>query len=188
MLVGRLGNFFKTVFVEDQYVTLLYGYLRKYKECLEISLVIGEAREEYEKFRKAEQLTKLEDQIRKKVVDTMESYDQLAQKEHLSGEAAFARIKEEFQKAVQVREEAADAAMRALEYAFEFMEAAFGDSQEMVSFVTELNTNYYSIQFLKDNDCAKYYQYNKKLLFEEQHQEIMTELDEIEQDLNTAVK
>ena len=84
--------------------------------------------------------------------------------------------------------EAADAAMRALEYAFEFMEAAFGDSQEMVSFVTELNTNYYSIQFLKDNDCAKYYQYNKKLLFEEQHQEIMTELDEIEQDLNTAVK
>ena len=31
-----------------------------------------------------------------------------------------------------------------LEHAFDFMEAAFGDSQEMVMFVTELNSRYYS--------------------------------------------
>ena len=75
-----------------------------------------------------------------------------------------------------------------LEHAFDFMEAAFGDSQEMVAFVTELNTNYYSIQFLKENDCDKYYRYNKRLLFDEQQQEILKELDEVEQDLNTALK
>ena len=78
--------------------------------------------------------------------------------------------------------------MQALEHAFDFMEDAFGDSQEMVSFVTELNTSCYSIWFLKENDCAKYYQYNKRLLFEEQHQEILSELDEVETDLNTAIK
>ena len=51
-----------------------------------------------------------------------------------------------------------------------------------------LNTNYYSIQFLKENDCDKYYRYNKRLLFDEQRQEILEELDEVEQDLNTALK
>lgn len=188
MLIGRLGSFFKAVFVEDRYVTLLYEYLKKYKECQEMTLIVGGAREDYEKLRRAEQMTKLEDQIRKRVVDTMESYDQLIQREHLAGEDAFAQVKGKFEKAVQLREETVDVAMQALEHAFDFMEDAFGDSQEMVSFVTELNTNYYSIQFLKENDCEKYYQYNKKLLFEEQHQEIMSELDEIEQDLNTVIK
>ena len=188
MLIGRLGSFFKAAFVEDRYVTLLYEYLKKYKECQEMTLIVGEAREDYETLRRAEQMTKLEDQIRKRAVDPMESYDQLIQREHLAGEDAFAQVKGEFEKAVQLREETVDVAMQALEHAFDFMEDAFGDSQEMVSFVTELNTNYYSIQFLKENDCAKYYQYNKKLLFEEQHQEIMSELDEIEQDLNTVIK
>ena len=54
--------------------------------------------------------------------------------------------------------------------------------------MTELNTNYYSIQFLKENDCDKYYQYNKKLLFDKQQEEILSEMEEIEQDLNTVVK
>ena len=40
----------------------------------------------------------------------------------------------------------------------------------------------------KDNDCDKYYRYNKRLLFDEQQQEILKELDEVEQDLNTALK
>ena len=68
------------------------------------------------------------------------------------------------------------------------MEEAFGDSQEMVSFVTELNTNYYTIQFLKEYDCDKYYKYNKGLLFEEKHQEILKQLDEVESELNTGMK
>ena len=55
-----------------------------------------------------------------------------------------------------------------LEHAFDFMEAAFGDSQEMVIFVTELNTNEYCVRFLQDYDCERYYQYNKRLLFDEE--------------------
>ena len=58
----------------------------------------------------------------------------------------------------------------------------------MVAFVTELNTNYYSVQFLKDNDCERYNRYNKKLLFGAQQEEILKELDEVEQELNTGIK
>lgn len=56
---------------------------------------------------------------------------------------------------------------------------AFGQSQEMVVFVTELNVNYYSVWFIKENGCDKYYQYNKGLLFDEQQEQILSELDEL---------
>ena len=52
------------------------------------------------------------------------------------------------------------------------MEAAFGDSQEMVIFVTELNTNEYCVRFLQDYDCDRYYQYNKRLLFDDEEQRL----------------
>ena len=63
------------------------------------------------------------------------------------------------------------------------LELAFGDSQEMVIFITELNTNPYSIQFISENGCDSYYKYNKKLLFEEEQRNILKELDDIENDL-----
>ena len=188
MLIGRLGTCFKDYFLKDRFVTILYDYLKLHKSNLQIDLVVCEAREKYEKLRKEEQMTKQEDHVRKQVLDTMESYEQLTKEEHLDGEAAFERVKELFGNEVAGREELTEHTLAALEHAFEFMEDAFGDSQEMVSFVTELNTNYYSIQFLKENDCDKYYQYNKKLLFDKQQEEILSEMDEIEQDLNTVIK
>lgn len=188
MLIGRLGSCFKAYFLKDRYVTILYDYLKQYKSNLQIDKVIREARDKYETLRKEEQLTKQEDHVRKQVLDTLEVYGQRIKEEHLKQESAFERVKEIFGNEVSEREKITEHTLGALEHAFEFMEEAFGDSQEMVSFVTELNTNYYSIQFLKENDCDKYYQYNKKLLFDKQQEEILSEMDEIEQDLGVAVK
>lgn len=42
-----------------------------------------------------------------------------------------------------------------------------GTAKEMVIFITELNTSYDAVRFLKENPCERYYQYNRKLLFEE---------------------
>ena len=55
-----------------------------------------------------------------------------------------------------------------LEHAFDFMEAAFGTGDQMIVFMTELNYNDYLIRFLKEYDCARYYQYNKQLQFDVQ--------------------
>ena len=70
-------------------------------------------------------------------------------------------------------------AMEKLEYAFDFMEAAFGESQEMVMFITELSVNPYAAAFLRENDCARYYMYNKNLLFEDRDARIREQLDQI---------
>ncbi len=63
-----------------------------------------------------------------------------------------------------------DEAGRMLEAAFDFVEFAFGESQEMVMFVTELNRNYYSVRFLENYDCERYFHYNKSLLFEDKEE------------------
>ena len=156
MLIGKLSGRFRDRYIEDRVVTLLYEYLLRYKECMELEAVLQEGLEKYEKLRKAEQLTRVEDGIWRKVLGTLEQYEQLQKKEQLSGEKAFARIKELFGKETQLREQQIEETLGALENVFDFMEEAFGDSQEMVAFVTELNTNYYSVQLLKDNDCERY--------------------------------
>ena len=56
------------------------------------------------------------------------------------------------------------------------MEAAFGDSQEMVVFVTGLNTGFYSVKFLQEYLCERYYQYNERLLFDNQEKEILSRI------------
>ena len=42
----------------------------------------------------------------------------------------------------------------------------------MVLFVTELNTGFYSVQFLQEYECERYYEYNRNLLFSEEEKEI----------------
>ena len=65
---------------------------------------------------------------------------------------------------------------KALEHAFDFLEAAFVTGQELVLFITELNTGFYSVKFLKEYECERYYQYNKSLLFKDREDEIRSRI------------
>ena len=188
MLIGKLSEMFKECYETDKYVTRLFEYLKQYKSCENLKDTVAQAQKDYEKLRRAEQLTKTADRIFRRVIDTLERYLLTLQKEHLEGEEALERVREKFAEETQKRECVIERTGNSLDYAFDFMEDAFGDSHEMVSFVTELNTNYYSVQFLKDNDCDKYYKYNKGLLLDEQHEEVLKQLDAVEEALNTALK
>ena len=75
-----------------------------------------------------------------------------------------------------------------LDNAFEFMEYVFGPSQEMIIFVTELNSGYYSIKFIDENGCVKFYQYNKELLYKQRQKNILNDIDEIGDMLNSMQK
>ena len=66
-----------------------------------------------------------------------------------------------------------------LENAFDFMELAFGDSQETAIFVTELNSDPAAVAFLEDYPCERYDRYNQRLLFEQGDREILGEIDEL---------
>lgn len=188
MLMGKMSELFKNCFLSDAYVTMLYEYMKNYKETGNLKAVCQEAAEEYEKLRKAEQLTKEQDRVWKKILTSLEGYQFMAAKGHLGKDEAFAAVKREFETEVAKREEIFETTGKSLDYAFDFLEDAFGGGQEMVAFIAELNTNYYSIQYLKENDCDKYYMYNKRLLFDEQQESILEQLDEVEESLNEGIK
>lgn len=181
ILIGKLDELFRSAYLEDAYVSSLFEYLKQYRNCRDLKEVTLQAQTDYEKLRKAELLSKPEDGIWHRVTDTLEQYQLLLLKEHLEGDEAFSRVRQEFQKETARREELVNQASDGLEHGFDFMESAFGDSQEMVSFVTELGTGYYSVRFLKENDCDRYYKYNRGLLFDERQDVILAQMDAIEE-------
>lgn len=188
LLNGKLGEMFRNCWKTDAYVTELFGCLKQFKANNSMEQVLESAKAVLEQRKKTEQLGKQEEYIRKDVIHKLESYQKMILEEHLNAEDAFEKVREDFNQETAYREQEIDKTSSALEYAFEFMEQAFGESQEMVVFVTELNVNYYSVQFIKENGCDKYYQYNKGLLFDEQQGKILAELDEIEQGMEMTLK
>ncbi len=63
-----------------------------------------------------------------------------------------------------------------LEHAFDFMEHAFENGQEMVVFVTELTINSESALFLSEHACRRYKQYHERLLIGSRKAELLAEL------------
>ena len=89
---------------------------------------------------------------------------------------AFDLLREQFQSLADEREKAQQTASAALEAAFDFMEQAFAESQEMVVFVTELTVDPVSHAFLTENGCERYFQYNKDLLLDHRKAALQQEL------------
>ncbi len=75
------------------------------------------------------------------------------------------------------REQDQESASAALEAAFDFMEAAFGESQELVIFVTELTVSPAAHAFITENGCERYFRYNKDLLLDSRRAALDRELD-----------
>lgn len=135
-------------------------------------------REEWEKKRTGELLSRREDLCFRKALELLKKYgDQTKLVGEQDGAGVFAVLKDAFAGDREAFEGLFDQAGNVLENAFDFMEAAFLNSQEMVVFVSGLNTDFYCIRFLKEYACERYYRYNKELLFENVSQEIRKRIE-----------
>ena len=188
LLIARLHEYFRKSSEVDALVTELYEKMKQVKSRMETEQVSGiledlcqQYEAETEQLKKAEQLDKDSLHRRMQIQQRLETYRNEVKTSHSDGEEAFACIKEKFTAEIQQREQIIEATDQMLNYAFDFMEKTFGDSQEMVIFLTELNTDYYAVWYVDQNGCDRYYQYNKSLLFSERQKGIMQELNEIEE-------
>ena len=130
-----------------------------------------------EEKRRAELITREEDYLLGDAILFLESQANALQAQRITEpEDAIARVREAFGKEQDEFDERTADALQKLEHAFDFMEAAFGDSQEMVIFLTECNTNRFSVRFLKENECERYYEYNRRLLFKDREEAIRRKL------------
>lgn len=126
----------------------------------------------------AELLGREEARCYQTVLDLLEEYTRRLRLEQIKDPGrAFEEIKvwfaEENERYLREQEEAE----KRLGYAFDFLESAGLTGQEMVIFITELNSNAGNAAFLSECGEERYFQYNKELLFSQKREKILEKLD-----------
>lgn len=190
LLNGKLSQLFTECYLMDSYVTKLYKYMVYYRDNLaDISLkvICQKAADDLESARKSELLTANDEKTLLRVNAFLEKnwleLEGLTQSE----QDIYEKVKAAFSAEADSLEEQTEAVAQTLQNVFDFMEAAFGDSQEMVAFITELNANFYSIWFIRENGSDQYYRHNKGLLFDDRQKLILGQMEELENTMKRGI-
>lgn len=186
LLLGALHAAFVECYDREQVMEGIYQALSTVKAQLEdmsaspdslLLQVTNEKKKELEAGRKAGMLEKKDAAVRQEIISILERYGALAAGEGITADKEiFAYVKNLFADYVSEGEKEAELLETKLSHAFSYIEKAFGDSQEMVIFVTELTADFYSMQFISGHGCDLYYQYNKQLLLHDRRRELQKDV------------
>ena len=179
LLNGKLSQLFADCYFMDAYVTKLYGYMTEYRDNfpeMTLESIYKKAENDFQTAKKSELLTKNEEKVFIRTVNFFEN--------EISEKDTYEQTKIAFTAEADSLETQIEYTSQMLQNVFDFMEAAFGDSQEMVAFITELNANYYSLWFIRENGSDQYYRHNKGLLFDNRQKQILGQMEELEQGNN----
>ncbi len=131
--------------------------------------------EEFQSKKEKELLSLKELKIGMKALEQLKQYG--AKLNHAEKEQTWEQIQILFEESAQQYEQEWSDNAKKIEYSFDFMESAFMNGQELVLFLSELSAGYYSLHFLKEYKCERYYNYNKMFLFEEEEKRIKEYLE-----------
>ena len=187
LLFSGVRQAVREVVLQEEVLEKVFEILKLLKEPQEggkllerLGDYVDNLRMEREQKQKEGLLERREDRTIRKALDLLENYRLLLKKESgESWEEAFDILKSAFGETRGEWEEAWDQAAASLECAFDFMEAAFYNSQEMVIFVSGINTDYSCVRFLETYECERYIRYNKDLLFEDAGAQIRKRIEEL---------
>lgn len=186
LLVGQLTNRFSDLYYQEQTLSRVYDSLKYVKSLVGQCVLSEQLEQEAEAIRFS-----LENRRKAASVDPKESAALNKAAKILDGyrrdvgsipdaEQAFAQISTQFAQLADSLEQQTDHCSQALECAFSFLGTAFGRSQEMVVFVTELNTDFYSTQFIAQNGSEGYSRYNKDLMIGKQRSELLGDIQKVQ--------
>lgn len=190
LLLAGLDTRFTASLQADAVADACYAFLRETKKALAtlpedipdgsaelFSQQIKDYEAETQQKRDAGLLGKAELTNRLQVQAALHQWEGELRRANAAGtQEAFDLLRGQFGALADQREAAQKTAAAALEAAFDFMEQAFAESQEMVVFVTELTVNPASHQFLTENGCERYFKYNKDLLLDHRKAALQQEL------------
>lgn len=188
LILARVLEGFREAYKKEACITMLFEALKQVKEKMSdeksvavlLEEVLEETQKTYEYKLKAKILNREEGNALRNTISELERYQKVLKLEGIVDNfSAFECIRGLFAEANAFYQNQVDVAGQKLEYGFDFMEIAFGNTQEMISFVTELNTNFYSVQFLQNYECERYYQYNKNLLFDQKRSSILNRIEHL---------
>ncbi len=89
---------------------------------------------------------------------------------------AFDYVKAEFAKTEELRQQHIKATDEHLTNVFKALYQTFGQGQELVLFLSELNAGYYSLKFINECGNESYYNYNKLLLLKDRNDSLRREI------------
>ena len=185
LILSHLNGEFREAGKREEMISLLFGRLKEIRDERDLSLLERLAREldeEAEKQRKAGLIDREQEYLMRSAAERLEKYAGILKKEGgTEFEPGFERVRELFLKDREAYESFCDETLQKLERGFDFLEAAFGDSQEMVLFVTGLTASRSGVGFLREHECERYYEYNRRLLFEDQESGILERLNRLEE-------
>lgn len=195
LLLSKLYTEFKEVEQIDGYVTRLFVALKQVKELFytqestkkpleKITWFLQREETAYEQMKSSGRLDKKQDYILRQVLETINEYKKSIHSLSTdSNEECFIAIKKAFDGEVAKRQIAIADASDALSNAFTFMEHAFGESQEMVLFITELTMNCYSSNFISEYGSPQYYHYNQDIMFTNKRNAVLDEIQQLQNEL-----
>jgi hypothetical protein len=189
LLLDGLSGYFTRVSTERKITDLWYDFLKEYRsrlndlnsaEALECYDEMAAAfKETYELNKAAGFFTRDEAHIRERVLTLIKdatpttNINNIAPKEPME---IFNLAKAPFDEQLKRLDNARDETAQCLEYAFDFMEKAFEEGEEMLVFVTELTLRSDAALFLSENTCERYMLYNEKLLVGTRRAKLLSEL------------
>ena len=188
LILARILEGFRETYKKEACITMLLEVLKQVKVRMNdeksvaslLEELLEETQKTYEYKVKAKILNKEEGNALRNTIFELERYQKVLKLEGIvDNNTAFERVRGLFAEENMSYQNQVDAAGKKLEYGFDFMEIAFGNTQEMISFITELNTNFYSVQFLQNYECERYYQYNKNLLFDQKRADILNRIEHL---------
>lgn len=186
LLISKVNEGIRDAVRKEREMEKLQAFLLRYKEkstkdaeaAKLLEEVLGDAVLEKNQKKTAELLSREEERCYQGIFALLESYVQkLKMEKIMDALEAFEQVKawfaEENQKYLHLQKEAEER----LGYAFDFLEGTGLTGQEMVIFITELNSNMENTAFLKECGEERYFQYNKELLFSQKREKILEKLN-----------
>ena len=188
MMLSGLNNYFIKTYREEEYLKRLFNVLKRAKEEKGYKTVCelyeGE-RKEYEKLTLGRALDKVQDKIYIKTISKLSEL--VALTEGLSEEEFATNMSEFFAKEKALVIATTEKAEKALSNAINFMEKYFTPSDdseelvvasgsEMVYFISELETNYYSMNFIREHSSVDLKKYGKLLKTSSMREKLMSEI------------
>ena len=183
LLLDGLNRYMEHFYEKKVYIDLWYAFLQTYRAGVESTehpaayyrKLLEEKEKEIRLKEQADFYTVQQKRHQRKLLTDLQLF---VPSDGQNAKEAFETAKKGFADQIKLLEELEDRAGQVLEHAFDFMEDAFGEAEEMVIFVTELTMTTESASFLSEYECERYQKYNQKLLIGTRRRKLLSELQD----------
>ena len=183
LVLSRLSEEARNTRRQDALTDALHTSLTEFREKIAdappltvLDQLLWKRRTAMKQAKEAGQLDKESRDLKQREINALEDYRQRLDREAVAPEGAMDAVRGWFGEEVERRKAMAMETKDMFDNAFRFLETTFGDSQELVIFVTEITVGYNTSWFVEQFGCDAYFRHNRELLFDSTRHRIREEI------------